>query len=186
MNKEQFSPISKLQSPKATQGKNLVGPARHVRDLTADIHACIQQWNAVHLQGVVLLKDITQEKQDECYSSVLQELCDKLEHVCDAQDAIVKNLAQIAHQIKIVTSLEKNVNKLFTTWPAVKYGQIAELIYNVYLQEAEVKRTIFEDVAHEYTESWKMLCLATWVHQPLLLESLTTYLESLLIETGHR
>lgn len=49
-----------------------------------------------------------------------------------------------------------------------------------------MKRAILEDTAHYYTESWKMLFLASWVHQPLLPENLTTVLESMLIESGHR
>ncbi|XP_033340623.2 cyclin-dependent kinase 2-interacting protein isoform X1 [Megalopta genalis] len=198
MIKEQFSPISKIQSVKPTQGRNLVGSARHIRDMAADIHTIIQQWNTAHLQGVALLKDITQEKQNTSYSQVLQELCDKLEHICDAlviiikytsilfQDTIVKNLAQITHRLKLTTSLSKDVDKLFTTWPITKFDYVVELIHNVYSEEAKIKRKIFENVAHQYTESWKMLCLATWVHQPLLPESLTIFLESLLIETGHR
>ncbi|XP_076685735.1 cyclin-dependent kinase 2-interacting protein-like [Andrena cerasifolii] len=186
MTKEQFSPVSKIVSTKSTQGRNLTGSARHVRDLAADVHASVQQWNAAHLQGVTLLRNITQEKQDESYSQSLQEQCDKLEYVCDELDGIVKHLAQVAHQMKVVASLEKRTDKLFATWPTVKFGQVAELIYNAYSNEAKVKRRVFEDVAHRCTESWKMLFLATWVHQPLLPESVATLLESLLIETGHR
>ncbi|XP_078039262.1 cyclin-dependent kinase 2-interacting protein-like [Augochlora pura] len=186
MIKEQFSPISKIQSVKPTQGRNLVGSARHIRDLAADIHTSIQQWNTAHLQGVALLKDITHKKQSTSYSQDLQELCDKLEHVCDALDAVVKNLAQITHQLKLTTSLNKDMDKLFTTWPVTKFDYVVELIHNMYSEEAKMKRKIFENVAHQYTDSWKMLCLATWVHQPLLPESLTIFLESLLIETGHR
>ncbi|XP_076282271.1 cyclin-dependent kinase 2-interacting protein-like isoform X1 [Lasioglossum baleicum] len=186
MMKEQFSPVSKIQSVKPMQGKNLVGSARHIRDLAADVHASIQEWNAAHLQGVELLKDITQEKQSTSYSQHLQELCDKLEHVCDALDDVVSNLTQIAYQIKSTTSLGKDADKLFTTWPTTKFDHVAKLILSVYSEEAKIKRKIFENVAHRYTESWKMLCLATWVHQPLLPESLTIFLESLLIETGHR
>ncbi|XP_076640259.1 cyclin-dependent kinase 2-interacting protein-like [Colletes latitarsis] len=186
MSEKQFSPVSKSLSAKSAQGKNLVGSARHVRDLAADIHANIQQWNETHLQGVSLLKDITLEKQDESYSQTLQELCDNLEHVCDTLETIVENLAKIAHHMKITVSLEKNMDKLFTTWPVATFGQVAELIYNAYSQEIKVKRKILEDVAHYYTESWKMLFLATWVHQPLLPLNLTTVLEALLIETGHR
>ncbi|XP_076247228.1 cyclin-dependent kinase 2-interacting protein-like [Calliopsis andreniformis] len=186
INKEQYSPVSKVLSPKSTLGKNLTGSARHVRDLAADIHANIQQWNTAHLQGVTLLKNITQEKQNETYSQNLQELCDKLENICEILDNVVRNLAQIAHQMKVTTSLEKTTDKLFTTWPGVKFGQVAELIHNAYSQEAKIKRAIFEDVAHHSGESWKMLFLANWVHQPLLPENLIILLESLLVETGHR
>ncbi|CAL7943540.1 unnamed protein product [Xylocopa violacea] len=186
MSKEQFSPVNKLSPGKATQGKNLTGSARHMRDLTADIHANIQQWNTLHLQGISLLENITQAKQDESYSQVLQELCDKLETICNTLDNIVQDLGQITHQMKVISSLENKTDKLFTTWPTLKFAQVAELIHNAYSCETKVKRKILEDVAHYYTEPWKMLFLASWVHQPLLPKNLTTFLESMLIETGHR
>ncbi|CAK9816537.1 Cyclin-dependent kinase 2-interacting protein [Anthophora plagiata] len=186
INKEHFSPNNKLLPTKSLQIRSLTGSVRHIRDLTADIHAGMQQWNALHLQGITLLKNITQAKQNECYSQILQESCDKLEIICDALDNIVKNFAEIVHQIKITVSLEKNTEKLFTTWPSVKFGEIAESIYKAHLLEARTKRKILEDVAHYYTDSWKMLFLASWVHQPLLSESLRTSLESMLLETGHR
>lgn len=52
--------------------------------------------------------------------------------------------------------------------------------------EAKLKRIVLENVAHNYTESWKMLHLAAWIYEPLLAEDLTILLDSLLIETGHR
>lgn len=73
-----------MSSPNSYQGKNLTGIARHVRDLAADIHANIQQWNSLHLQGVIYVKNIIQEKQGKnYYSKTLQDLCDKLENICD-------------------------------------------------------------------------------------------------------
>ncbi|XP_026670418.1 cyclin-dependent kinase 2-interacting protein-like isoform X2 [Ceratina calcarata] len=168
------------------QGRNLTGSARHIRDLTADIHASIQQWNTLHLQGVTLLKNITLAKQDESYSPSLQELCDELEIICNGLDDVVLNLGQITHQMKITTSLDNSTHKLFATWPRTKFGQVAESIYNAYSREVKVKCKILEDAAHYCSESWKMLFLASWVHQPLLSEDLTVLLESMLIETGHR
>lgn len=75
--------ITELTHTKSTQGRNLTGSARHIRDLIADIHKNIQIWNTLHLEGVTLLNNITQAKQDESYSETLQEQCDKLEIVCD-------------------------------------------------------------------------------------------------------
>jgi len=72
-----------LSSPKSFQGRNLTGTARLVRDLAADIHANIQQWSNLHIQGITYLKDITQEKHNKNYSESLQDLCDKLENICD-------------------------------------------------------------------------------------------------------
>jgi len=180
-----FSPIN-LSSPKSFQGKNLTGAMRLVRDLAADIHANIQQWNNLHIQGIAYLKDITQGKCDKNYSDTLQDLCDKLETVCDNLDGIVGNLQQIKCQLKAVTALHKSADKLFITWPTTKFGEVAETIYKAYRMEAKLKRSVLENVSHNYTESWKMLHLTAWVYEPLLVEDLMILLDSLLIETGHR
>lgn len=185
-NKEQFSPVNKLSHTKSTQGRNLTGSARHIRDLIADIHKNIQIWNTLHLEGIILLKNIIQIKQNDSYSEILQEQCDKLENICDSLNIIVENLAQITQRIKITASLETNMHKLFITWPNLKFGEIAQSIHDAYSRELKVKLKVLENVAHYYTDSWKMLFLASWVHQPLLPYNLTTFLESMLIESGHR
>ncbi|XP_018050783.1 PREDICTED: cyclin-dependent kinase 2-interacting protein-like [Atta colombica] len=182
-----FSTIHiELSSPKSFQGKNLTGTVRLIRDLAADIHANIQQWNNLHIQGITYLKDITQEKHDKNYSKILQDLCDKLENICDNLDGIVKNLDHIKNQLKTVSTLEKTIDKLFTTWPTTRFGEVAETIYEAYYMEVKLKRKLLENVAHNYTESWKMLHLAAWVYEPFITENLTILLDSLLIETGHK
>lgn len=60
-----------------------------MRDLVADIHANIQRWNSLHLQGINYLKTITSEKHDKNYSENLQDLCDKLELVCETLVTVV-------------------------------------------------------------------------------------------------
>lgn len=185
-NSKRFSPINKSSVKRVSTGRNLTGNARLVRDLAADIHASVQQWNAAYLQGVSVLKGITEEKQDEAYSQKLQELCDNLESVCNALDAVTKNLEEITHRMKIVSQLHKSTDELFGTWPTTKFGEVSELIYKAYSAEAQIKRKVLEDVAHFYSKSWKMLCLATWVHQPYIPEDITIELEAMLMETGHR
>ncbi|XP_011154427.1 cyclin-dependent kinase 2-interacting protein [Harpegnathos saltator] len=181
-----FSPV-KVLSPNWNQGKNLTGLARHIRDLVADIHTNIQQWNSLHLQGIICIKNITQEKQaNNYYSTILQDLCDKLENICDNLDSKVRNLDQIKHQLKTLPALQKTLDKLFITWPTTKFGEVAEIICEAYHKEAKLKRKILENVAHNYTDSWKMLHLAAWQYQPSLPEDLTILLEFLLTETGHR
>lgn len=62
----------------------MTGVPRHVRDLAADIHSNIQQWNSLYLQGITYIRSIAQEKQGKnYYSKTLQDLCDKLENICD-------------------------------------------------------------------------------------------------------
>jgi len=72
-----------MSSPRLSPEKIRTGTPRRVRDLTADIHANIQQWNDLHLQGINYIKLILYEKQDKGLSENLQDLCDKLEDVCD-------------------------------------------------------------------------------------------------------
>ncbi|XP_072760807.1 cyclin-dependent kinase 2-interacting protein-like [Anoplolepis gracilipes] len=183
--RETFLPI-KLPLHKSFQGKNLTGTERFAYNLATDIYTNIQQWNSFHLQGLTYLKSIIQVKRDKNYSMVLQDLCDKLENVCDNLDGIIINLEQIKNQLTAITVLQETTNKLFITWPMSKFGEIAETIYEMYRKEAKLKRNLFENIAHNHTESWKMFNLAVWVHQPLLFESSTILLNSLLIETGHR
>jgi hypothetical protein len=49
-----------------------------------------------------------------------------------------------------------------------------------------VKRIILENVAHDHRDSWKMLHLATWVHQTQISDNVKTNLESMLVETKLR
>ncbi|KAM0735267.1 Cyclin-dependent kinase 2-interacting protein [Formica fusca] len=189
MKREMFLPI-KLPSHKSFQGKNLTGTERFIYNLAADIYANIQQWDSFHTEGVTYLRNIIQVKHDKNYSVILQDMCDKLENVCNnlicLQDGIITNLEQIKNQFIAITVLQETTTKLFLTWPTNKFGEIAETIYQMYHKEATLKRNLLENIAHNHTETWKMFYLAAWVHQPLLSENLTLLLNSLLIETGHQ
>ncbi|KYN43343.1 Cyclin-dependent kinase 2-interacting protein [Trachymyrmex septentrionalis] len=93
---------------------------------------------------------------------------------------------QIKNQLKAISTLEKTTDKLFITWPTTRFGEVAETIYEAYHMEVKLKRKLLENVAHNCTESWKMLHLAAWVYEPFITENLIILLDSLLIETGHR
>lgn len=67
---------------KSLKGKNLTGTVRHLRDLTADVHGIIQQWNDSTLEGINILKSIIQEKSNKNYTVRLQDYCDNLEKIC--------------------------------------------------------------------------------------------------------
>ncbi|OXU26736.1 hypothetical protein TSAR_013201 [Trichomalopsis sarcophagae] len=183
-----FSPVTLTVSPgaKVSQGTNLTGNPRLVRDIAAEIHSSIQQWNALHLNGVSLLKTITRLKVDQSYPEELKTPCEDLEKICDEADKIVANLELLAKQVKAVSCLHKTDNNLFSTWPVEKFVMTAETIYNAYKKEAAVKRIILENVAHNHRDSWKMLHLAAWVHQTQISDNINTKLESMLIETKLR
>lgn len=60
----------------------MTGSQRVVSDLVVDIHASVQHWHNFHRQGLGYIKDITQEKCKKDPEN-LQDLCDKLEKICD-------------------------------------------------------------------------------------------------------
>ncbi|XP_015118721.1 cyclin-dependent kinase 2-interacting protein [Diachasma alloeum] len=181
---EHFSPV--VTSPKTSPHQNLTGAKRIVKDLAATIHSSIQQWNNTHIHGVEVLNAITAMKGDESFPEGLQELCDTLEKDVDELDQIVSNLKLSLHQMTAGVSLHRGPDKLFKTWPNERFVEIAQLIYDAYKDEADLKRKILENVAHDSRDSWKMLHLAAWVHQPMIPHDLNVSLESLLTETGHR
>ncbi|XP_063993941.1 cyclin-dependent kinase 2-interacting protein-like [Diachasmimorpha longicaudata] len=181
---EHFSLV--VTSPRTSPHQNLTGAKRIVKDLAATIHSSIQQWNNVHIHGVETLKAITAMKVDELFPEGLQELCDSLEKDVDQLDQIVSNLKRCAHQMTAAVSLHRSPEKLFNTWTNERFVEVTQSIYDVYKEEANLKRKILENVAHDSRDSWKMLHLAAWVHQPMVPHDLNVSLESLLVETGHR
>ncbi|XP_011496929.1 PREDICTED: cyclin-dependent kinase 2-interacting protein-like [Ceratosolen solmsi marchali] len=182
----QFVPINVLSRLKISPGKNLTGNVRIVRDLATDIHSSIQQWNVIHLNGIIILKNIANIKIDKTYPEELKGLCEDLGKICDESDKIVDNLKLLANKMKAISDLYKRTDNLFTTWPVKKFVSTSEKIYQVYQKEAIVKRIISEDMAHDYRDSWKILHLAAWVHQTQISDNVKTILESMLIETKLR
>ncbi|XP_035734707.1 cyclin-dependent kinase 2-interacting protein-like isoform X2 [Vespa mandarinia] len=178
---ESESPFSK-----SLKGKNLTGTLRHLRDLAADVHGIVQQWNDNTLEGINILKSIIQEKSNKNYTIRLQDYCDSLEEICHTLSNLVKTLEQIAHQINVLIILDKTAIKLFTTWPISAFGRTVEVIYTTYNNEMQIKYKVLENIAHCHTEPQKMLYLSAWLHQPLLPKNVTILLEAMLTETGHR
>ncbi|XP_057328714.1 cyclin-dependent kinase 2-interacting protein-like isoform X2 [Microplitis mediator] len=173
-------------SPKASPQKNLTGNPRIIKDLAADIHRDIQTWNGIHLHGLSIIKSITAIKTDESFPEGLQELCDQLENDINLLDETVVRLNRALSQIKTVSLIHNSNDKLFIIWTTQNFEKAVEQIYEAYREEARLKRKILENVAHGYSDSWKMLHLAAWVHQPMIPHNLNVTLESLLVETGHR
>ncbi|XP_020294927.1 cyclin-dependent kinase 2-interacting protein-like [Pseudomyrmex gracilis] len=182
--REKFSPL-KLSSPKSIQSKNLTGSLRVVSDLVVDIHANVQHWHNFHHQGLGYIKDITQEKCKRDPEN-LQDLCDKLEKICDNLDNIVLRLEQIKNQLNTIRVLERATDKLFISWSPNKFCETAEILWTAFRKEAELKRNILANVAHNHTDSWILFNLTAWGHQPFVSGYLNVLVESLLIETGHR
>ncbi|XP_047348618.1 cyclin-dependent kinase 2-interacting protein-like [Vespa velutina] len=181
-------PLNSTESPfsKSLKGKNLTGTLRHLRDLAADVHGIVQQWNDNTLEGINILKSIIQEKSNKNYTVRLQDYCDSLEEICRTLSNLVKTLEQIAHQINVLITLDKTAIKLFTTWPISAFGRTVEVIYTTYNNEMQIKYKVLENIAHCHTEPQKMLYLSAWLHQPLLPKNVTILLEAMLTETGHR
>ncbi|KAK2587889.1 hypothetical protein KPH14_003986 [Odynerus spinipes] len=180
------SPDPRSPFSKSLQGKNLTGTARHLRDLAADVHGIIQRWNNSTLEGMDILKSISEEKNNENFTVQLQDYCDRLEDICCTLGNLVKDLEQIAHKVNILITLNKTPAKLFTTWPISTFGRTVEMIHEAYSNEMHIKREVLENIAHCHKESQKMLHISAWLYQPLLSENITMLLEAMLTETGHR
>jgi len=95
-----------LSSPRLSLEKSKTGILRHVRNLTADIHANIQQWNDLHLQGINYIKLILHEKQDNGLSENLRDLCDKLQDICDNLVSISFNQSFIIYKCYLMFSIQ--------------------------------------------------------------------------------
>ncbi|XP_012223814.1 cyclin-dependent kinase 2-interacting protein [Linepithema humile] len=176
----------RLSLSKSVQKKNLTGIKRLVSDLVLNIHANIQQWNNLNAQGLTYIKDITQKRRDKKYFLILQDLCVNLGNICNRMDNIVENLDQIKHQLTAAKILQKSTDKLFLTWPVTRFEEVAESIHEVYCKEAKLKRIILENVAHKTSESWKVLFLTAWVHQPFLHDHVKLLLDVMLLEINYK
>ncbi|XP_058808376.1 cyclin-dependent kinase 2-interacting protein-like [Phymastichus coffea] len=182
-------PLPKIVSSpgsKITLGQNFTGLSRLVRDNVADVHANIQQWNTLYHHGVQILNKIILSKVDETYPNELVSLCEDLEKICDEMDTIVGNLRILADKMEKISQLPDTDQILFSTWHMKKFVSITNEIYNVHKKEATVKRIILENVAHEYTESLKVLHIAAWLYQPFIPDNINIDLETMLIETKLR
>lgn len=49
-----------------------------------------------------------------------------------------------------------------------------------------MKRTILENVAFKTSESWKVLFLTAWVHQPFIHDHVKFLSYAMLVEIGHK
>ncbi|KAF6204570.1 hypothetical protein GE061_018730 [Apolygus lucorum] len=56
-----FSPVKVADSPCHSQKGNLTGSPRKVKDSVADIFNSIQKWNNLHVDGLVLLRRISED-----------------------------------------------------------------------------------------------------------------------------
>ena len=62
----------------------------------------------------------------------------------------------------------------------------AKTVYTVYKKEAEVKRVVCENIAHQHGEAEQMVYFTSWVYQPQISDNITLKVEAMLIETGLR
>ncbi|KAF7996831.1 hypothetical protein HCN44_002477 [Aphidius gifuensis] len=181
---EIFSPAA--ASPKPIKPGELTGSSRVVKDYVADIHSCVQKWNDTMNHGVPLLKNIEAIKVDESFPNGLQEICDDLEKDVNRFNEIVCSLEVIVKQLRSVVKFNHGKEKLFRAWPDEYFVDAANLIYNSYRQEAIVKQTVLENVAHDHRLEAQMLHRAAWIHEPMIPYDLNKTLESMLIETGYK
>nr|CAD7417370.1 unnamed protein product [Timema poppensis] len=154
-----------------SQRGNLTGNPRQVRDLAAELHSLVQQWNLQHLSGVQLLKSMTA-------------------YIRFNVDDIVVCMETLTRQLKLIAELESlrgsNNSPMFLTWPTIKFGDVASCVSEAYSMECKVKKHVKENIAHSKSKEALMFLMAAWVHQCYIEPEVEVGLEALLHETGLR
>ncbi|KAL1138412.1 hypothetical protein AAG570_008476, partial [Ranatra chinensis] len=178
---------------------NLTGTPRKVRDLTADLFNGIQEWNKQQLLGMEVLSNIshiklhngkTKDGVETHYPPGLQDLCDKLNGICNSMCGVASEMEKIQTQIISLCKLESlrkvEQKPIFLTWPINSYVDVCSFVSQSYNREAKLKVIIKENIAHCTTKENLMLYSAMWAHLPYLDEKIDLMMETLLKETGYR
>lgn len=124
----------------AASQRNITGIPRNVRDIAADIYNNIQKWNALHIKGATLVKEIALLKCDSrnVYPSGLEIMSTSLMEVIEAQRIILENLKTSSNQLENLQKLHKSCTPLFISWSLERTAVIGEKIFEAYNKEFEV------------------------------------------------
>ncbi|KAL0278836.1 UNVERIFIED_CONTAM: hypothetical protein PYX00_000530 [Menopon gallinae] len=191
-----FSVINVAESPVSAMksGQSLLGVPRRIRDASAELYKCVQNWyehfsNGMKLVGMIrgIVESMIQEEKES------KERCSELNSYCHSLDEVVDQLANVIDIMKVLTKQMKAVAKVhegasppFLTWPVTKFGEVFEEIQNAYEKELEVKRIVKENIA-QFADSRKLIIhLGAWVYEIYVTPKTKMLLESLLLETGHK
>lgn len=120
--------------------RNLTGPPRVIRDIIADLHNTIQNWNSQHIVGCSLVKQISSWKANEIkfYGPELEDLATQLSVVVSALRINCDSLNLIASQAEAFTKLPGLQNPVFFSLSAQDMSRLISDICKAYNGEMKV------------------------------------------------
>lgn len=120
--------------------RNLTGPPRVIRDIIADLHNTIQNWNSQHIKGCTLVKQISSWKANEVklYGPELEDLATQLSVVMSALRMNCDTLNLIQSQAEAFTKLPGLQNPVFFSLSAQDMSRLISDICMAYNEEIKV------------------------------------------------
>ncbi|KAF7275261.1 hypothetical protein GWI33_012030 [Rhynchophorus ferrugineus] len=184
-----FSPVTLTISPAITSPqKNLTGTARVIKDIVADLYNNIQRWNALHIKGCGIVKQVASLKADESNKFSLQ-IDEQLTELFNIVQKFQENIAifsTIENQIDAVERLPNISNPVFFSLEVITISKLIKSICLAYKKEFQAKLSILENIGFSKTKKEAMFFAVYWTHQIHVSRNINFQLESLLVETGHR
>ncbi|XP_060536489.1 cyclin-dependent kinase 2-interacting protein-like [Cylas formicarius] len=183
-----FSPVKLPDCPNNSPSRNLTGTPRVTRDIAADLYNNIQKWNAWHIKGCRIVKQIASIKANSgaTYSSHLEEAVNELYSIVQNIRVHWENLELLVNQTKALYQLHGNDKPVFLSLSAASIANLISDISTAYKKEFTMKEFILENIAHEKNKDNAMFLAACWTHQVNINDDITFKLEALLVETNHR
>ncbi|KAK9872542.1 hypothetical protein WA026_018006 [Henosepilachna vigintioctopunctata] len=184
-----FSPVTVKESPVASStGKNLTGNPRIARDIIADVYNTLQKWNDINIEGCKIVKEIAIIKGNNSknYSDELEILTRELSKLVQKCSLVLEEISIYYDRMLALKKLDKEESPLFMSLSVDRMTKMIQVIQEAYLNELKNKRKVVENIAHSDCDNVAIFFAALWTYQIDLTSEVTTYLEALLTESGHR
>lgn len=190
----------------------LTGSARKIKDNAADWHNLMQRWESsndaafsaaskivnlkisalssepMSVDGAVSAPENTGKEKEE-----LERLCSELLDLLEKMQQIQLRMEKLTSTCRGVCDLEayqcggENPRPiLFHTWPTTLFYETSLKMSEMYKKEISLKKTIVGEMAHTSEQELLLVYLSCWLYQPYIDSGIKLFLESMLLETGHR
>lgn len=129
------------ESPAAgSPQRNLTGTPRIVRDLVADLYNDIQHWNASHIKGAGIVKEISSIKSDNPsdFSERLEELSSDLYSIVQALKGFKNALQLYSSKMVAIAKLQNEHEPIFISLHAESILNLVNEIVEAYAAEFKV------------------------------------------------
>lgn len=176
---------------------NLTGILRQLKDKVADFVNAVAKWEAANQEGSLLVTKIANTKLDHVFSSESQEVeipesleeeVSKLERVIIKFQDAVEIMNGLSHELIALNQLHLS-DQESTPLTSEVYRSLPDMMnrFNAQFQkEMEVKRCIYQNIAHVTTRNQMFFYVSSWTHQPYIDEKELIYHTCLMKKaTGH-